>query len=80
MRSHEESHGDDLQDHFYGVDQQKDQIDLICDSRHAIELFIQCEEHAVSKNEPEDYPVEPVVDGDNLNNLVPERIGHREAT
>ena len=80
MSSHEESHGYNFQDHFKGVDEQKYQINIVCNLGDAFELFVECEEQAVSKNDPEDDPVEPIVNGHNLNNLVPERIRHRQAT
>ena len=80
MGPHEETHCNNLEDHFNGVNEEEDEIDLVGNSRDAGDLLVNSEEKAVCEDHNEDDPVEPGVDGHNLDDPVPKRIGHRKAT
>lgn len=77
---HEEAHGNDLEYHFNCVNHQEDEINLVGDCRHATDLLVDGEEEAVSEDYAKDDPIEPWINRDNLNDPVPERVRHREAT
>lgn len=79
MRPHEESHGNNFEDHFYGVDKQENEIDLVSNFGDAVDLLVDSKEEAVGKDYDQDDPVEPGVDSHNLDDPVSERICHGEA-
>jgi hypothetical protein len=79
VRSHEETHGNDLQEHLSGVDEQEDKVDGSIVLGDTVHLLVERQEEAVNHNDDQDEPIEPGVDSHNLNDLVSEWIGHRQA-
>lgn len=78
MRSHEEAHRDDFQDHLQGVDQQEHKINGHIVSGNTIYLLVECQEKAVNHNNKKDESIEPGVDGHQLNDFVPEGVCNRQ--
>ena len=76
---HHESHRDDLQDHFSGVNQQKHEINRVAFFRDTGNFPINSQEKTVHKNNNKDKPIKPWIDGDKLDNFVSKRVRYREA-
>lgn len=79
MCSHKKAHCDDFQDHLHGVNYEEDKINGNVVFGNTINLLVQGQEDAVNHNNEQDESIEPRVDSDQLNDLVPEWIGYREA-
>jgi hypothetical protein len=79
MLTHDKAHSNDLHRHFTGIDKQENKIDSFDIVRNSIHFLVQCKEHTVDNNNKEDESVEHRVDRHNLNNLISEWIGNREA-
>lgn len=80
MRPHEEPHSNNLEDHFNCVDYQEDEVDLVSHGGHALDFLVNSKEETVGKDDNQDYPIEPGIDGHHLDDLVSKRISHRQAT
>lgn len=79
MCSHKKAHCDDFQDHLHGINQEEDEINGGVVFGNTINLLVQGQEDAVNHNDEQDKSIEPRVNSDQLNDLVPEWIGNREA-
>ena len=78
MLPRNEAHGNNLEDHFAGVDDKEDLIDdinVLCDE---VDLFISGEDDTVDHDYEENELVEQRIDRHDLDNLVSERVGHRK--
>ena len=79
VSSHHESHRDDLQDHFSSVNQQKNEVNCVTLLGNTSDFPVNGQEKAVYKNNDQNKPIEPWVNGYKLNNFVSERVCYREA-
>jgi hypothetical protein len=79
MRPHHKPHCNDLQYHLSSINKQKHKINSITISSNNVYFSVNGEEKAVYKNNYKNEPIKPWVDGDKLDDLVSERVGHREA-
>lgn len=80
MSPHEKSHGNNFQDHLHCVYDQKDEIDGSIIFGNTVHLLVEGEEEAVYHDHEQDESIEPGVDGNQLDDLVSEWVGHRQAT
>ena len=80
MSPHHESHCNNLEHHFHRVNDQKYIVNEVSLLRDDFDFFVNSQEEAVDDDHDKNEPIEPRVDSHNLNDLVSERIGHREAT
>lgn len=80
MCSHEETHGDDLQDHFSSVDYQKDHIYFGRNVFGNAGLLVNGKKETVNDNHYQNYSVKPRVDGHQLDYFVSHWVCHRQAT
>jgi hypothetical protein len=79
MGSHYESHGNDFEHHFKGVNDQEyvvDGVSFLCDE---VYLFVYGQEEAVYNNDNQNEPIEPWVDSYYLDHLVSKGVCYREA-
>ena len=79
MLSHYKAHGDDLENHFQGVDNQENEINNFHVIRDEIDLFIGGKHQTIEHNDEQDEAIEAWVDRYDLNDLVPERVRHGQA-
>ena len=80
MRSHEESHCNDFQDHLHAVNQKENEINGSIVLGNTINFLVQGQEEAVNHNNEQDKSIEPRVDRYQLDDFVSEWVGHGKTT
>jgi len=76
MRSHEETHSHNFQQHFHGVDYQKDLVDLVGVLGDRVDFVVHGQEEAVADDHDQYHSVKPWVDSYQLDDFVADRISH----
>lgn len=79
MRSHEESHGNNFEDHFHSVDLKEDKIDHFIVFSYHVHFHIEGEEDTIDHDNEKDELIEPWIDNHKLDDLVSKRIRNRKA-
>lgn len=74
MRSHEESHGNNFEDHFRSVDLEEDKIDHSVVFSYHVHFHIEGEEDTIDHDDEEDELIEPWIYYHQLDDLVSKRI------
>lgn len=79
MRSHKESHSNNLHGHFPCIDDEEDEIDGVDVLGDHVDFLIQGKEQTVDQDDKQDEAIEPGVDRYNLDDLVSEGVRNRQA-
>ena len=79
MCSHKEAHRNNFQNHFAGVDDQEDHINLFSILSETFNFFVNSQEEAIDNDNNKDKSIKPWVDSNKLDDLVSKWICNWEA-
>jgi len=77
MGSHKETHGNDFQDHFCCINDQKDHVNGVGEVFRNAGIPVDGQETAVGNDDHQDDSVEPGIDGHELNYFISQWICNR---